>query len=70
VAPRRAAAGGVFILDERAFPKRGDRSVGVARQRCGTLGETASCQVGVFLADHTGRGQALIDACIPARKLP
>ena len=62
LAPRLAAADGVFILDESAFPKRGDRSVGVARQWCGTLGKTASCQVGVFLAYHAGRGQALIDA--------
>jgi SRSO17 transposase len=62
LAPRLAAAEGVFILDESAFPKRGESSVGVARQWCGTLGKTASCQVGVFLAYHAGRGQALIDA--------
>jgi len=62
VAPRLAAADGVFILDESAFPKRGDHSVGVARQWCGTLGKTASCQVGVFLAYHAGQNQALIGA--------
>ena len=56
LAPRLAVADGVFILDESAFPKRGDRSVGVARQWCGTLGKTAGCQVGVFLAYHAGRG--------------
>ena len=60
VAPRLAAAEGVFILDESAFPKRGDRSVGVARQWCGTLGKTAGCQVGVFLAYHAGHGQAVL----------
>ncbi len=62
LAPRLNAPDGVFILDESAFPKQGDRSAGVARQWCGTLGKTANCQVGVFLAYASGRGQALIDA--------
>lgn len=62
LAPRLNDPGGVFILDERAFPKQGDRSAGVARQWCGTLGKAANCQVGVFLAYASGRGQALIDA--------
>ncbi len=62
LAPRLSTPDGVFILDESAFPKRGDHSVGVARQWCGTLGKTANCQVGVFLAYHSRRGQALVDA--------
>ncbi len=62
LAPRLSDPDGIFILDESAFPKRGEHSVGVARQWCGTLGKTANCQVGVFLAYHSRRGQALVGA--------
>jgi SRSO17 transposase len=52
---------GVFVLDETGFPKKGEKSVGVARQYCGTLGKVGNCQLGVFLAYVSEQGHALID---------
>jgi len=37
-----------LILDESGFPKKGDLSVGVARQWCGQMGKVENCQVAVF----------------------
>ena len=52
---------GVLVLDPSAFPKKGTHSCGVARQWCGRLGKKENCQVGVFLAYATDRGQAPLD---------
>jgi len=52
---------GVLVLDPSAFPKKGTESCGVARQWCGRLGKKENCQVGVFLAYATDRGQAPLD---------
>jgi SRSO17 transposase len=56
-------AGGesVLVIDETGFLKKGDKSVGVKRQYTGTAGKRENCQVGVFLAYASCRGQAFID---------
>jgi SRSO17 transposase len=54
-------ATGVLIVDETGFLKKGRKSCGVARQYAGTAGDTAQCQVGVFLAYASARGAAFID---------
>jgi SRSO17 transposase len=41
---------GVIVFDPSAFPKKGNSSVGVARQWCGRLGKVENCQVGIYMA--------------------
>src|SRR3954447_16486881 len=57
----RLGAGGVLIVDETGFIKKGTRSAGVGRQYTGTTGKIDNCQVGVFLAYAAPTGRALID---------
>jgi SRSO17 transposase len=52
---------GVLVVDETGFVKKGQHSVGVARQYSGTAGRIENCQIGVFLAYASRFGQALID---------
>ena len=52
---------GVLVVDETGFLKKGVKSAGVQRQYSGTAGRIENCQIGVFLALASSRGQALID---------
>jgi SRSO17 transposase len=61
VADRLGDPGGVLVVDETGFLKKGDQSAGVARQYSGTAGRIENCQVGVFLGYATARGRALLD---------
>jgi SRSO17 transposase len=53
--------GGVLIIDETGFIKKGTKSVGVKRQYTGTAGKIENSQIGVFLAYSTNKGKAFID---------
>ncbi|MBK3799438.1 hypothetical protein GAY33_09395 [Azospirillum brasilense] len=54
----RLGRDGVLIVDETGFLKKGEHSVGVARQYSSTAGRIDNCQVGMFLAYATERGHA------------
>ena len=54
-------AGGVLVVDETGFVKKGTRLAGVQRQYSGTAGRVENCQLGVFLAYASARGRALVD---------
>jgi SRSO17 transposase len=47
---------GVLIFDESGFVKKGQESLGGARQSCGTIGKVDNCQVGVFAAYASAKG--------------
>jgi SRSO17 transposase len=61
VAEHLGEAGGVLVVDETGFLKKGTKSAGVQRQYSGTAGRIENCQVGVFLAYASPRGRALVD---------
>jgi len=52
---------GALIFDESGFVKKGQDSIGVARQYCGTIGKVDNCQVGVFAAYVSEHGYSLTD---------
>lgn len=52
---------GVLNVDPCTFPKKGNKSVGVARQWCGRLGKVENCQSGVFLGYGSPKGSTLVD---------
>jgi SRSO17 transposase len=49
-----------FVVDDTGFPKKGEFSVGVARQYSGTLGRTDNCQVATSLHVATNETSACI----------
>ena len=50
---------GVPVLDETGFLKKGQHSVGVQVQYCGTARGKANCQIGVFLTYVSDKGTDL-----------
>jgi SRSO17 transposase len=52
---------GVIVIDPSAFPKQGNRSVGVARQWCGRLGKVDNCQVAIYMGYVSRQGHALVN---------
>jgi SRSO17 transposase len=54
-------ADAVLVFDPSGFPKKGNHSVGVARQWCGRLGKVDNCQVGVYLGYVARAEHALVD---------
>jgi SRSO17 transposase len=61
VAEEMGDPAGVLMFDETGFRKKGQDSVGVARQYCGSLGKVENCQVGVFAGYASRHGYALVD---------
>src|SRR6266566_9849425 len=56
--------GGILVVDETGFLKKGKKSAGVARQYSGTAGRRENCQVGVFLVYANSKGHAFIDRAL------
>ena len=61
VGEQLGAPGGVLVLDDTGFAKKGIHSAGVGRQYSGTLGRVDNCQVGVFLGYASAHGHTLVD---------
>jgi SRSO17 transposase len=55
---------GVLVVDESGFLKKGEKSVGVARQYTGTAGKKENCQVGVFLCYASKEDAAFVDRAL------
>ena len=54
-------AGGVLVVDETGFLKKGTHSCGVKRQYSGTAGRIENCQIGVLLGYASRHGRTLLD---------
>jgi SRSO17 transposase len=56
--------GGILVVDETGFVKKGKKSAGVARQYSGTAGRRENSQIGVFLLYASRSGAAFIDRAL------
>lgn len=56
--------GGVLVVDETGFIKKGKKSAGVARQYSGTAGRRENSQIGVFLLYGSAKGAAFLDRAL------
>src|SRR2546425_9031037 len=56
--------GGILVVDETGFVKKGKKSAGVARQYSGTAGRRENSQIGVFLLYASTKGYAFIDRAL------
>jgi SRSO17 transposase len=61
VGQRLGEPDGVIVFDPSAFAKKGDKSVGVARQWCGRLGKVENCQVGIYMGYVSRIEHALVN---------
>ena len=59
-----AEENGMLTIDGSDIPKKGNESVGVARQYCGNTGKTDNCQAGVFIGYTSTKGYGLIDRAL------
>jgi SRSO17 transposase len=57
-------SGGILVVDETGFVKKGKKSAGVARQYSGTAGRRENSQIGVFLLYASRSGAAFIDRAL------
>ena len=61
VAARIGEPDGVIVFDPSAHSKKGEESVGVARQWSGRVGTTTNCQLGIYMAYASRKEYALVD---------
>lgn len=61
VVKRHADPNAIAVFDETSFAKKGEKTAGVQRQYCGSLGKTENCVVTVHLGYVAGEFHALID---------
>lgn len=50
-----------LVLDDTQVIKKGDKSVGVAFQHCGTTGDVCNCQVMVMFTYAAAGGHTFVD---------
>jgi SRSO17 transposase len=61
IVSKHAGPNSIGIIDETSDVKKGDKTPGVQRQWCGTVGKTENCLVTVHLGYATGDFHCLVD---------